>query len=58
VAFRNTGTEAEPAFEEDPDFQLPLYPYSAPAFGDLTGNGRDEVVAGGASGGVLYFERR
>jgi hypothetical protein len=58
VVFRNVGTAENPAFEEDPDLQLPLHPYSAPVFGDLTGDGRDELVAGGASGGLLYFMRR
>jgi len=58
VVFRNVGTAEEPAFEEDPEIQLPLHQYGAPAFGDLTGNGWDELVAGGASGGLIYFERR
>ena len=58
VVFRNVGTSEEPAFEEDPEIQLPLHQYGAPTFGDLTGNGWDELVAGGASGGLIYLERR
>ncbi len=58
VLFRNRGTAGAPVFEEDTDFRLPLHPYSAPAFGDLTGNGVEELLAGSASGGLLYFERR
>lgn len=58
VVFRNVGTEEEPAYEETSDIHLSLHQYSAPTFGDLTGNGWDELVAGGASGGLLYFDRR
>lgn len=58
VLFRNSGTATKPWFEEDPSFSLPLHPYSAPTFGDLTGNGTDELVSGGASGGLLFFSRR
>lgn len=58
VVFRNVGTREEPDFEEDPSFQIPLHPFGAPAFADLTGDGVQELVAGSASGGLTYFELR
>ena len=58
--FRNQGPgpDGEPRFQEDPDFNLPLAPFSTPTLGDLTGNGRPDLVSGSVSGGVLYFENR
>lgn len=56
--YRNEGTAAEPRFEPDPSLEFELHPYGAPAFADLTGDGVAELVAGGASGGLIYFERR
>lgn len=58
VVFRNTGTAAEPRFEEDPSVEIRLHPYGAPAFADLNRDGVAELIAGGASGGLIYFERR
>jgi hypothetical protein len=58
--FRNLGPgpDGAPRFQEDPDFNLPLPPFSTPALGDLTGNGRPDLMSGSVSGGVLYFENR
>lgn len=58
IIYRNTGTPTEPSFEEDASLTIPLHPYGAPVFADLLGNGRPVLIAGGASGGLIYFERR
>lgn len=58
LVFRNTGTAADPIFVPDPFVEIDLHPYGAPAFGDVTGNGVAELIAGSASGGLIYFERR
>lgn len=60
--FRNLGPgpDGAPRFAPDPDLDLnlPLAPFSTPAFGDLTGNGRPDLVSGSVSGGIVYFENR
>jgi hypothetical protein len=53
--FRNDGTRTSPKFVADPSVQLALPGMSAPIFNDLNGDGRAELIAGGASGGLLYF---
>ena len=55
--FRNNGTVSEPRFQEDPSVVLPRFPWAAPAFVDLDGDGRLELVTGGLSGGVVFFRR-
>lgn len=57
VVYRNTGTATEPRFEEDASLAIPLHPYGAPVFADLRGDGRPVLIAGGASGGLIFFER-
>lgn len=56
--WRNTGTAAEPRFERDEAFAIPVTSNAVPAAGDLDGDGAPELVIGGAGGGVLYFSRR
>ena len=56
--FRNRGPGADPQFQEDPTFRVPLPGYSTPTFGDLTGNGLPDLISGGVSGGVVFFENR
>lgn len=58
VLYRNVGTPSEPRFQEDPEWQVPLPRHSVPAFGDLTGNGRPELLSGGHSGGVQFYRLR
>jgi len=53
--FRNTGSRTDPRFEADAGFEIGLLPFSSPAFGDLDGDGRLDVIAGGLSGGLVYF---
>ena len=54
-AFRNTGTGAEPRFTPIADFTLPLPPFAAPAFADLDGDGRIDLIAGGLGGGLIFL---
>jgi hypothetical protein len=58
VVFRNVGTRTEPRFERDDSLLLPLPPLGSPAFVDLNGDGRHDLVAGNLSGGLYYFRRR
>jgi uncharacterized protein (DUF2141 family) len=55
--YRNVGTRSAPRFERDPSFAPDVPPLSAPATGDLDGDGRVEIVLGTAGGGLLYFTR-
>ncbi len=57
VLWRNAGSRTEPRFEPDASFSLPAQPYAAPAVGDLDGDGKPEILAGTAGGGVMYFRR-
>jgi hypothetical protein len=41
----------------DEDAALPLPPLGAPAFGDLDGDGRAELLSGNLSGGIYYYRR-
>jgi hypothetical protein len=59
LLLRNTGTAREPAWAPpEPWAALPLPPYGTPVFGDLDGDGRPEVVSGGLSGGLFYWQGR
>lgn len=57
VVFRNTGSLGEPRFEEDASLAIRLHPLGSPVFADLNGDGRPALISGGASGGLIYFER-
>ena len=44
-------------FARDLSFDVRSYPNAMPAVGDLFGTGRMELIVGGVSGGVRWFER-
>jgi uncharacterized protein (DUF2141 family) len=56
MILRNTGTRTEPAFAADP-VELDWPPLTAPAFADLDGDGRLDLLLGNAGGGLLYYHR-
>jgi hypothetical protein len=55
VSYRNVGSATEPTLEAHPCFTLDVPPGSAPAFGDLTGDGVPDLVVGTTSGGVRFY---
>ncbi|HSL72730.1 MAG TPA: FG-GAP-like repeat-containing protein, partial [Longimicrobiales bacterium] len=55
--FRNSGTRTEPKFAADSTVKLALPGMSAPVFADVNGDGHAELIAGGISGGLWYFQR-
>lgn len=56
--WRNVGSRTAPTFQRDTTLDVALPPLSAPAFGDLNGDGRVDMMAGGSGGGVVYYEQR
>ena len=56
LVYRNTGTKTQPAFAaETATVDWPQF--SAPAFGDLDGDGRVDLLVGNAGGGLVYFHQ-
>jgi hypothetical protein len=55
VLFRNVGTKTEARFAEDTTFKLDVPPLSAPALGDLDGDGVMEMIVGNTGGGAVYL---
>ena len=54
--FRNRGSASTPDFVTEPEtVDIPDFGYATPAFGDLDGDGRAEMVLGGTGGGLWYF---
>jgi len=56
--FRNDGPSADPQFAPDGRLDVDIPPLATPAFGDLDGDGRPDLVVGTASGGAVFFHRR
>ena len=57
AVYRNAGSRTEALFELDSTLVVPLHHLGAPAFGDLDGDGRLELIGGGLSGGLVYLRR-
>jgi hypothetical protein len=55
TAFRNTGNRAQPRFSEIPGYQLTLPALARPAFVDIDGDGKLDVLSGGVGGGIVFL---
>jgi hypothetical protein len=53
--YRNHGSRTVPRFRVDSSFRVEVPVISAPAVGDLDGDGRPDLVVGTSAGGVLFF---
>ncbi len=54
--FRNRGNRLAATFVADSAWRVEVPILSAPAFGDLDGDGRPDLVIGTSAGGLLYFK--
>ena len=54
--YLNMGGVNTPRFERIETFDLPIVRRMSPALGDLTGDGKVDLLVGTLEGGVLYFE--
>ncbi|HEX5817424.1 MAG TPA: VCBS repeat-containing protein [Gemmatimonadales bacterium] len=58
ATFRNEGSRAVWRFVREAGITTEVPPMSAPAAGDLDGDGRMELVVGNSGGGLLFLRRR
>ncbi|MFT5143201.1 MAG: hypothetical protein ACI80V_002208 [Rhodothermales bacterium] len=56
--FENTGSAKVPMFVSRGELDVPTPVLVTPEFADLDGDGDEDLLIGGVSGGVVYFERR
>lgn len=56
--FRNVGSPESPSFVDEGSMGIPDFGFAAPAFADLDGDGDDDLILGGARGGLWFYENR
>ncbi len=56
--FRNDGTPGVPNFVAAGTLPVEDFGFAAPAFADLDADGDDDLLVGGARGGLWYYENR
>ena len=56
LLFRNRGDQTTPMFGESEPLPYDVPEAAVPSFGDPDGDGALELVVGGYSGGLLYFD--
>ena len=56
--YRNVGSVTSPDFVEAGLLGIEDFRFASPALGDLDGDGDDDVLLGGGSGGLWFFENR
>jgi hypothetical protein len=55
TVLRNEGTSEAPRFAQEVEWDVALPPLSAPALGDLDGDGAMDLLSGSMSGGVTFW---
>lgn len=58
VLFKNTGSPEAPVFQRHGPLAIDVPPLAVPEFGDVDGDGRDELLVGGLGGGLYLFDDR
>lgn len=55
---RNDGTRVSPVFTDAGPIPLEDFGFAAPAFGDVDGDGDDDIFLGGSGGGLWFYENQ
>jgi hypothetical protein len=54
----NEGTQSVPEFTDLGPLALEHFGFAAPAFGDIDGDGDDDILLGGSGGGLWFYENQ